>query len=137
MNRPNMNTDNHLSLPLAVLRNGAWLWNQEQVDGCSSWDIVAYPRAMKESQLKAEYEAMGKDAEDQVEAQVSVVFEGTTRGRARGLSYKAAYKELSDGTFTAIVRDKQGNDLFPCSGNMASMNDVIYNAVAEYVDNAE
>ena len=70
MNMPNMNTDNPLSLPLAVLRNGAWMWNQEQVDGCPSFDIVAYPRAMKESQLKAEYEAMGKATADQGEAQV-------------------------------------------------------------------
>lgn len=136
MNIPNMNTDNPLSLPIAVLRNGAYLWKQEQVDAVSSFSIVAYPRATREAQLKAEYEAMGK-GEVQEDAPVSVVFEGTTRGRARGLSYKAAYKELSDGTFTAIVRDKQGNDLFPCSGKAENMNNIIAEAVAEYVDNAE
>lgn len=134
---PNMNTDNPRSLPLAVLRNGTWLWKQEQVDAVSCFDIVAYPRATREAQLKAEYEAMGKDAVDQDEAPASVVYEGLDMGRARGLSYRVSYKEFSDGTFTAIVRDKLGNDLFPCSGKMASMNDVIYNAVVDYIDNAE
>lgn len=120
------------NLPVAILVNGAAIWNESDI---KDWNLVVYtPRKNREEQIRAEREAMV--ANISVEEPV-VIYEGFNRGRVRGYGYRYSYKEYSDGTFEAVVTDKNKNVLFPISGSVNNISEVIMSAVDEWLDCGE
>lgn len=123
-------------LPIAILRNGAYLWTQEELDAVyQPWiNVVAYPRAKRQAELDAESQAMETSPET-----VSVVEtspEKIVDFSYRGTPYRAIFsddKYLCKGR----VEDSYGNVLFPFTYGKDEISVKIEEDIDGYLENGE
>ena len=126
--------------PVAILRNGAYLWDNESLSKVDTWQIAMRPRALAE---EAARNAASKAEAEAEEYSVSAVAERTvvrsciTTGNVSGVAYMADVTEYSDGTFSAEVLDEYGNYLFPCSGDINNVSGIIAEAIEGFIAEAE
>lgn len=109
--------DNPWDLPVAVLKNGAIIWEEEKLSSLSYDVIAGRPRLIAQENYEKK---MNASHEEVIYETPSVIREFRIRGRVSKVSYIAKVREYSNNTFEGVVEDKLGNVLFPFTASTES-----------------